>query len=138
MLESLNRPDPFNSLAPSEGWSKWEWKGGDGPEAGRVQTQSNTPTQSSPSEEEAKRWRKQALDWLRAELAHWTKQARSGLPEAKVKRVLDHWKVDTDLSTIRDERWLKSLPEQERDACRSLWANVRRAAGDGWTLSRLT
>ena len=78
------------------------------------------------SEPEQARWRKQALDWLKADLAHWTKLARSDLPEAKAtaKQVLDHWKVDTNLAAIRDEDSLKNLPEEEREACRSLWAEV--------------
>ena len=80
----------------------------------------------SPIEREGTHWRKQALDWLGADLAHWTKQARSGTPQAKAttKRVLDRWKVDTDLAAIRDEDSLKRLPQEEREACRSLWAEV--------------
>ena len=34
-------------------------------------------------EEEGTRWRKQALDWLGADLAHWTRQARSGTPRGQ-------------------------------------------------------
>jgi serine/threonine-protein kinase len=38
------------------------------------------------------RWRKQAIDWLKADLAHWTKEAESKKPEAKalVTKTLHH------------------------------------------------
>jgi serine/threonine protein kinase/Flp pilus assembly protein TadD len=77
-------------------------------------------------EKQKTRWRKQALDWLRADLAFWTKQAETGKPEAKalVSQQLQHWKVDTDLAGIRDETALQALPEDERKACRALWAEV--------------
>jgi hypothetical protein len=77
-------------------------------------------------EKEKARWRKQALDWLGADLAFWSKQAETGKPEAKtlVGRKLQHWKADSDLAGIRDETALKALPEDERKACRALWAEV--------------
>jgi tetratricopeptide (TPR) repeat protein len=77
-------------------------------------------------EPEKARWRKQALDWLKADLAFWAKQAETGKPEAKalVSQNLQHWKADTDLAGIRDETALDSLPEDEQKACRALWAEV--------------
>ena len=80
----------------------------------------------SLSEPEKARWRKQALDWLKSDLAHWTKQAQSDLPltNSLVKETLVHWKADADLAAIRDEESLKTLPQDEREACRSLWAHV--------------
>jgi serine/threonine-protein kinase len=77
-------------------------------------------------ESEKAHWRKQALDWLRANLALWTKQAESSKPEAKadVRQTLEHWKADTDLGGIRDETAIKALPEDEQKACRGLWAEV--------------
>ena len=71
-------------------------------------------------------WRKQALDWLKADLASWTRQAETGKPEAKalVSQILQHWKADADLAGIRDEAAVKALPEEERKACRELWAEV--------------
>jgi hypothetical protein len=78
------------------------------------------------NEKEKTRWRKQALDWLRADLAFWTKQAETGKPEAKalVSQKLQPWKADSDLAGIRDETALQTLPEDDRKACRSLWAEV--------------
>ncbi|MHB1561800.1 MAG: tetratricopeptide repeat protein, partial [Isosphaeraceae bacterium] len=72
------------------------------------------------------RWRKQALDCLRADLAAWTKLIESGNPDAKdaAGRMLDHWKRDSDLTAIRDESALKHLPEAEQKACRALWTEV--------------
>ncbi len=71
-------------------------------------------------------WRKQAIDWLRADLTFWTKQAQAGKPEAKavVSERLEHWKDDSDLEGIRDEGAVKALSEDEKKACRTLWADV--------------
>ena len=56
----------------------------------------------------------------------WSQHAETGTPEAKalVTRALQHWKVDTDLAGIRDEEALKTLTEDERKTCRTLWAEV--------------
>jgi serine/threonine-protein kinase len=72
------------------------------------------------------RWRQQALDWLRADLAHWTKEAESKKPEAKalVAKTLQHWKTDPDLAGLRDPEVLKRLSEPEQTACRAVWADV--------------
>jgi tetratricopeptide (TPR) repeat protein len=77
-------------------------------------------------ENEKARWRKQAVEWLRADVVFWAKQAESGKPEAKefVVRALRHWKEDSDLAGIRDEPAVKALPDDERRACRALWAEV--------------
>jgi Flp pilus assembly protein TadD len=77
-------------------------------------------------EKEKTRWLKQALDWLRADLAFWTRQAETGNPEARalVSQQLQHWKADTDLAGIRDETAIKALPADEQKACRALWAEV--------------
>jgi tetratricopeptide (TPR) repeat protein len=77
-------------------------------------------------EKEKTRWRKQAIGWLRADLAFWTKQAGTGKPEAKalVSQQLQHWKVDPDLAGIRDETAINALPDDEQKACRALWAEV--------------
>jgi serine/threonine-protein kinase len=72
------------------------------------------------------RWRKQAIEWLKADLAHWTKQVQTSTPEAKalVGQTLQHWKVDTDLAGIRDAAGLAKFPADEQKACRALWAEV--------------
>jgi hypothetical protein len=70
--------------------------------------------------------RRQALDWLKAELAVWTKQLESGPPEARphVVMTLSHWRKDTDLAGLRDEAALAKLPAEERQAFTRLWADV--------------
>jgi serine/threonine-protein kinase len=72
------------------------------------------------------RWRKQAIDWLKADLAFWTKQVDTGPPQARsaVVPTLQHWKADTDLAGIREGSALTKLPEDEQKACRALWGEV--------------
>jgi Flp pilus assembly protein TadD len=77
-------------------------------------------------EAEKARWRKQAVAWLTADLAHWSKRAAGGKAESKglIVQTLRHWKDDADLAGLRDEAALKALPEEEQKACRALWAEV--------------
>jgi hypothetical protein len=80
-----------------------------------------------PHDEAAKvKLRKQAREWLQAELSAWAKVFETGTAEAKAKvaPVLQHWKEDTDLIGIRDEKQRAKLPEEERTALNSLWNDV--------------
>jgi eukaryotic-like serine/threonine-protein kinase len=79
-----------------------------------------------PDEKEKARFRKQAVDWLKADLARRTEQARAGARQAKaeVLQRLLHWKGDSDLAGIREAASIKSLPEDEQKACRALWAEL--------------
>jgi hypothetical protein len=80
-----------------------------------------------PLDEPAKaRWRKQAIDWLEADLAAWTKIRESGPPQAResISRTLQHWKTDPDLAGLREPAALAKLPEAEQRAGRALWAEV--------------
>jgi serine/threonine-protein kinase len=72
------------------------------------------------------RLRKQAVDWLRADLAYWGRLARSASPadRAAVRQALRHWQADPDLVGLRDQESLKKLPAEEREACAKLWADV--------------
>jgi hypothetical protein len=72
------------------------------------------------------RLRRQALDWLRADLAAWTKVVEKGPPQERtlVQRKLQHWQKDPALAGLRDPDALAKLPEAEREACRKLWADV--------------
>jgi Tfp pilus assembly protein PilF len=69
---------------------------------------------------------RQALDWLRADLALRTKQLDSGQPRDRraVQSELRYWQKDSDLAGIRDEAALTSLPAKEREALIQLWADV--------------
>ena len=81
----------------------------------------------APDDKEKARLRKQALDWLRADLASRTEQLASGPPagRATVQQMMRQWKQDPDLAGLRDSEALKALAAQERQACVRLWADVR-------------
>jgi serine/threonine-protein kinase len=73
-----------------------------------------------------KRWREQALDWLRADLMTVAGLLDKGTPRQRtdVPRRLGRWRVDPALAGIRDEAAMATLPETERRACRDLWSRV--------------
>jgi serine/threonine-protein kinase len=79
-----------------------------------------------PNDAERAKFRGQALLWLTAELAAWSRVLDAGAPEmkARVAPTLKHWKVDTDLAGIRDPKSLSKLPEAEQKSWRTLWADV--------------
>jgi serine/threonine-protein kinase len=72
-------------------------------------------------------WRKQALDWLRADLDLWAKKLEGDRPEDRqaVKEQMQHWQQDADLAGVRDAAQLAKLPADEQAACRKLWADVQ-------------
>src|SRR5262249_42672988 len=78
------------------------------------------------SEATRARWRKQALEWLQADLRLWTMQLKSGTPQTRglALETLRHWQRDPDLAGLRGEAALAKLLEAEREACRKLWADV--------------
>jgi serine/threonine-protein kinase len=70
-------------------------------------------------------WRRQALEWLRADLALRQEQA-GGKPagRAEVQAAMRHWQKDVDLAGVRDQEELAKLPAAERAAWEKLWADV--------------
>ena len=74
-------------------------------------------------DKEKTRLRKQALDWLRAELVLRIKQLETGKPadRAVVQQQMLHWQKDTDLAGIRDAALPAKLSGQEQKACTQLW-----------------
>jgi tetratricopeptide (TPR) repeat protein len=77
-------------------------------------------------DQERVRLRKQARDWLNADL-----RALRGLPDKDPARVgpaaakqLAHWLEDTDFAGVRGEESLARLPEAERGDWRKLWQEV--------------
>jgi serine/threonine-protein kinase len=72
------------------------------------------------------RWRRQALTWLRAELAARARQLKSWFPgqASQARQALDHWRRDPGLSGVRDRDALAKLPPDERLAWQKLWADV--------------
>jgi serine/threonine-protein kinase len=80
-----------------------------------------------PLEEEAKaRWRTQARDWLKADLAAWAKGLESGPLQVRppILQTLQRSKEDTDLAGIRGDAAIARLPADEQHACRALWSEV--------------
>jgi tetratricopeptide (TPR) repeat protein len=76
------------------------------------------------------RWRRQALDWLRAELAELTRQVASNpKAAATVRRTLQQWQSDPDLAGVRDEQALAPLPQVERQSWQQFWFEVQGLLG---------
>jgi serine/threonine-protein kinase len=81
------------------------------------------------SEAERARWRKQAREWLRADLAGlvgWLDgdpAARRGL----VRQALTRWRHEPDLACVRDQGELDKLAADERKEYLALWADVAAA-----------
>jgi serine/threonine-protein kinase len=77
-------------------------------------------------EAEQARWRKQALEWLQADLAarvEWF----DGNPAARrgvVGQTLGAWRQDADLACVRDPAELKKLALGERKKFLAFWADV--------------
>ncbi len=74
------------------------------------------------------RLRRQALDWLRADLEATRglldKQANQASSAAGVVKVLHNWQVDSDLAGVRGPEALAMLPEAEQQPWHKLWADV--------------
>jgi eukaryotic-like serine/threonine-protein kinase len=88
----------------------------------------STPGKDDPPPDDAvkARFRVQAMGWLKAELAAWSKLLESGPPAVKpvVAQTLRHWQEDPDLAGVRDAKVIEALPESERDGWRTLWKDV--------------
>jgi tetratricopeptide (TPR) repeat protein len=79
-----------------------------------------------PDQEQA-RLRRQALTWLRDDLAsHAQLVRREGAARQFVPQRLGHWRQDDDLAPVRDPDGLDRLPDDERKAWRDLWDEVDR------------
>jgi hypothetical protein len=78
-----------------------------------------------PDGAERARLRKQALDWLNADLARCKQflARQSDKVRAAVRQLLLHWRDDADLAGVRGDA-IEKLPEAERPAWRQLWADV--------------
>ena len=74
-----------------------------------------------PDEAERAGLRRQALDWLRADLAL---RARLRLDGKSVAEALAPWQADAALAGVRDRAPLEKLPADERDEWLRLWADV--------------
>jgi tetratricopeptide (TPR) repeat protein len=79
-------------------------------------------------DKESARLRRQALDWLRADLEAWRhlldKRPNKARSAAAVTQVLQHWLVDADFAGVRGPAALARLPDAERHAWQELWSGV--------------
>jgi serine/threonine-protein kinase len=75
---------------------------------------------------ERTRWRRQARDWLRADLAVWAETLQRGSRSARtqVRGLLTLWQTDPDLAGLRDPGALERLPADEQQEWRALWEEV--------------
>jgi Flp pilus assembly protein TadD len=82
------------------------------------------------SADEKARLRRQALAWLRADLAQRQSSLREGraADRNRVRGELAYWLRTTDLAGVRDEKPLAGLPAEERHRWRQFWHEVRRLA----------
>jgi serine/threonine-protein kinase len=78
------------------------------------------------SEAERARWRKQARDWMRADLAAWAegRVGGSAMDRDLVERALVHWRADPDMTVMCDPAALAELPPAERQEWVSLWSEI--------------
>jgi serine/threonine-protein kinase len=76
--------------------------------------------------QERARFRRQALDWLREDLAYWTKNPkRSAAPDGgSVSQWLHHWQIDPDFAGVRDKDGLARLSSAERAQWEQFWSDV--------------
>jgi serine/threonine-protein kinase len=81
---------------------------------------------ASLAESERKRWRDQARQWLRTDLAARarTLDADPRTARAAVRMALTQWQKEPDLAYVRELVELDKLPADERKECLALWADV--------------
>ncbi len=81
---------------------------------------------------ERARLRRQALDWLRADLAAWGQllEKQPDQARARVQQTLRHWQEDAELAGVRGDA-LARLPEADRQAWQQLWADVEQTLRRG-------
>jgi tetratricopeptide (TPR) repeat protein/serine/threonine protein kinase len=76
-------------------------------------------------EKERTRLRRQALDWLRAEVTAWGRRLDQGADRAPAGLAqLQHWWNSPDLAGVREAEALARLPEAERQLWQALWGDV--------------
>jgi superkiller protein 3 len=77
-------------------------------------------------DKERARLRRQALDWLRADLTQWD-QLLQKVPDkvrSLVLQKMQHWQQDPDFTGVRGPEALSRLPAAERPAWQQLWEDV--------------
>jgi serine/threonine-protein kinase len=74
---------------------------------------------------ERARWRRQARDWLRADLDSMKKRLGSDVPASRQYLIssLGRWTIDPALAGLHDPAELERLTPAERQECRDLWSD---------------
>jgi serine/threonine-protein kinase len=86
---------------------------GKGLDAGRV------------GDKERARLRRQALDWLRADLDLWRqKHQKEPLAAMAIQEHLKRWLTDADFAVVRGTKELMQLPKEEQAAWLQFWSDV--------------
>jgi tetratricopeptide (TPR) repeat protein len=77
-------------------------------------------------EEDRRRWRKQALQWLRAELVGHSRRLKSSnrADRQEVQHQMQRWLADSHFDDVRSVKALAWLAAEERKEWRKLWAEV--------------
>ncbi len=73
------------------------------------------------------RWRKQALDWLKADLAAWSKALEAGPAPGETdhcRDALQRWMRTPNSPACASLAALAKLPVDEQKACRAFWIEV--------------
>ena len=79
-----------------------------------------------PDAPERARWRKQAVEWLRADLALWADRVnKTPRDRSSTLTMLSQWRRDQALAGIREPAELARLPEPERADYIRFWAEVQ-------------
>jgi hypothetical protein len=97
-------------------------------QAARAAVRAAVPGKDEPPLDDAAKakLRRQALDWLTAELTAWGKLLGSRTPQSRllILLALSSWQHDSDLTAIRDASALAKLPADEQKAFAQLWTDV--------------
>jgi tetratricopeptide (TPR) repeat protein len=85
--------------------------------------------EGAPSErdKERPRLRRQALDWLRGELAAWRRLVEKDQAKTfpRLGQQMQHWQTDPDFAGVRGADALRRLPSEERSDWQKLWREVQ-------------
>jgi tetratricopeptide (TPR) repeat protein len=78
-----------------------------------------------PDAAERARWRKKAVEWLRADLALWADRVKTPSGRSSALTMLMQWRRDKALAGIREPAELAKLPEPERADYIRFWGEVQ-------------
>src|SRR5262249_43087144 len=78
------------------------------------------------NESQRANWRKQALEWLRAQLMMWTRRTdgEQSSDRAVARQRVNAWRNDPTLAGVRDAASLSRLPQEETALWQDFWKDV--------------